>query len=177
MWSRNNLKWDVGMIANFLAGWGGAVSACGMFLSPYLLKRMSAKAYTTFTNICVLLGVSVWGLGGGTNMFIGIPLLAPGVNGNNTHAVKGLAGALATAHGLGKGEFSAWLNNMRAVSVAAGAYLYGQYYARCMEQGAYAGRVWWLSGVFGAIIPQVIVWSMPQSAWELPTDEEKGKAA
>ena len=47
----------------------------------------------------------------------------PGVNGNNTHAVKALAGTLAAAQGIGKGEFSAWLNNLRAICTSLGALL------------------------------------------------------
>ena len=43
----------------------------------------------------------------------GIPLQLLGVNGNSTHAIKALAGAMATKAGLGKGEFSAYLVTTR----------------------------------------------------------------
>ena len=132
MYGRQNLGWDTAAIANFLAGWGGAVSACGMFVAPYLLKQMSARTYTTFANCSLLSGIFVWGLAArGEYMFYGLPLIAPGVNGNSTHAVKGLAGTIAVKHGLGRGEWSAWLNNMRSISVSVASMIYSYYYGWC----------------------------------------------
>ena len=80
----------------------------------------------------------------GTNhlfFWLGIPVLAPGVNGASAHAVKAVAGALAVNEGYGKGEYSGWLMNMRAISTAIATVSYGSYYAWCMDTRRWAGSV------------------------------------
>ena len=56
------------------------------------------------------IATALWGVAEkGWPEWRGIPLQLLGVNGNSTHAVKALAGAMAAKAGLGKGEFSAYL--------------------------------------------------------------------
>lgn len=56
-------------------------------------------------------------LGGGTGH--GVCSRLPGVNGASATALKSISTDLATAEGFGKGEFSAWSNNLRALAGAA----------------------------------------------------------
>ena len=81
-----------------------------------------------------------------------IPLQLLGVNGNSTHAIKALAGAMAVEAGLGKGEFSAYLNNMRSILMVLAALTMGNWYAfftgvasvlagrKCLVDGRSDGR-------------------------------------
>mmetsp|Transcript_36128 Transcript_36128/g.114882 ORF Transcript_36128/g.114882 Transcript_36128/m.114882 type:complete len:450 (-) Transcript_36128:84-1433(-) len=175
MWARNNLRWTNDNIRNFVAFWGAMVTGGGMFLHPYLLKTLSIRSYTSFTNICLWMGISLHGLAEkGACMWLGVPLLTPGVNGGSTHAVRSLANDIAVAEGYGNGEFTAWTNNLRALGTSMAAVLYGQWYARCQEKGVYAGSAWWIAAFLGGLLPQLILGTMPQSELEPPAAKAKG---
>ena len=90
-----------------------------------------------------------------------------GVNGSNTHAVKALAGALAIRDGYGRGEFSGWMMNMRAISTSACTLLYGAWYGWCADTGRWTGSVWWLLGLLGGLLPQLVVWRMSPKSFDL----------
>ena len=104
-----------------------------------------------------------------------IPLQLLGVNGNSTHAIKALAGAMAVEAGLGKGEFSAYLNNMRSILMVLAALTMGNWYAYFTESPRFwpAGSVWWMAGVMGGILPAVLAWMLPKDAWLAPPKKEK----
>jgi len=57
--------------------------------------------------------------------------------------------------------------NMRAISTAACTVLYGAWYGWCADTGRWTGSVWWLLGICGGLLPQLVVWTMPKSAFEL----------
>ena len=61
MWSRNNMKATAGQIRNLLMYWGAVVTGFGLWGSPILLRKMSARAYTTFTNLATTAGFLVHG--------------------------------------------------------------------------------------------------------------------
>ena len=52
-----------------------------------------------------------------------LPLL-PGVNGASTQAFKSLIASRAVAAGVGRGELSAWINNLRALCSSVAPVLY-----------------------------------------------------
>lgn len=82
-WARSDLQWGDADVRNFVMGWGSAVTLAGMFVCPLLLRRMSARGFTTFTNLFTWVGVSLFGVGSSWGMYAGIPLISSGVNGQN----------------------------------------------------------------------------------------------
>ena len=85
----------------------------------------------------------------------GIPIISPEVNGSSSHAVKALA-APAEKEGYGRGEFSAWINNLRAIATACCTVLYSRWYS--LRDGRGCGRgVWWVAGLLGGLLPQLLV--------------------
>ena len=93
-------------------------------------------------------------------------IISPGVNGSSSHAVKALAGALAEKEGYGRGEFSAWINNLRAIATACCTVLYSRWYSIATARGLWAGSVWWVAGLLGGLLPQLLVWAAPASDYE-----------
>jgi len=89
--------------------------------------------------------------------------MLPGVNGASATALKTVQNQIATSQGFGKGEFSAWVNNLRALAGSAAPVLYGQFYAAAEKYGRNPGHVFALAGVLGALIPQLILQGMPDS--------------
>jgi hypothetical protein len=73
--------------------------------------------------------------------YIGYAICCAGVNGSNTHAVKAMAGALAVKDGYGRGEYSGWVQNLRAISTALATVAYGVWCVAhcptCRNHGAF----------------------------------------
>jgi len=99
-------------------------------------------------------------------MWSGVPFLVPGVNGGSAHAIKALSTQIATKEGYGNGEYSAWSNNMRALAQSLQIVFLGIWYARCKERGIYAGTSWFLASFVGAILPQLLMMTMPNGDFE-----------
>ena len=135
-----------------------------------LLKNLSARTYTTVTNLLLWVGMCVHaGTPSSSHQgwfWAGIPIISPGVNGSSSHAVKALAGALAEKEGYGRGEFSAWINNLRAIATACCTVLYSRWYSIATARGLWAGSVWWVAGLLGGLLPQLLVWAGPASDYE-----------
>ena len=104
-----------------------------------------------------------------------VPLLLPGVNEAVTVALKGASVDKATADGFGKGEFSGWQYNLRAVSAAIGPFLMGHWYAMTYQSKIQymRGSVFAFAGVIGAVIPQIILACTTDEELKPPTKEEK----
>lgn len=168
-----HLKWGVNEIRNFLVAVGVLAFASGAGLTPYLLKKISARGFTTLTNVLNALGFFLRGASFNPKLYMlsTLPTL-PGGNGASANAMKGLAAELATAQGFGKGEFSAWVNNLRALAGAAAPVLYGNFYNFCVKRGIMPGRVFWLIGVLGAVVPEVILRSMKDSELSPPSSQK-----
>ena len=60
------------------------------------------------------------------------------------------------AAGIGRGELSAWLNNLRAIVLATAPTLYGNFYAWAISRNIYPGYAFFLAAFFGAILPEMI---------------------
>lgn len=84
---------------------------------------------------------------------------------------------MAERQGIGKGEFAAWLGNMRQLGNTIGAIVFTQTYALCQDRGYFPGTVWAVAGFVGALLPQLICESMPKSAFESERDEKEPKKA
>ena len=153
--------------------WGAVVSGFGIFGSPILLRNLSARNYTSLTNMSLLIGFAVKGSSTRLPFFyIGYAICCAGVNGSNTHAVKAMAGGLAVKDGYGRGEYSGWVSNMRALSTALATVAYGWWYGFCVDHGVWRGSVWWLCGICGGLLPQLLLQMMPSKAFELQKAEE-----
>lgn len=169
---RGNLGWVNTDVSKYFAVWGTGVSVSGMYVAPFLLNRLSPFLYTSFANLMVCAGFGVYGLQARSWCWWAAiaPFTLLGVNGGNTHAIKALAGGLAVKQGIGKGEFSAWLNNLRAIMTALGALVGGVWYARC-QHGRFGGlpakSVWWFIAVIGGVLPQLLCLSMPRKEFVL----------
>lgn len=164
---RDKLQWSVTQVRNFVTSYGLLCLGTGFTATPRLLKALSARDFTTVTNMLNFLGFSVRGMVPSTPLFLGamVPML-PGVNGASATALKTVQNQIATSQGFGKGEFSAWVNNLRALAGSAAPVLYGQVYAAAEKYGRNPGHVFALAGVLGALIPQLILQGMPDSQLE-----------
>jgi len=163
-WIRDKLQWSVTDIRNFIFSYGLLCLLTGATATPWMLKNLSARSFTTATNLLNFFAFSVRGMVASTPLFLVamLPML-PGVNGASATALKAVAQDLATAQGFGKGEFSAWVNNLRALAGSAAPVLYGQVYAAASKHGRNPGHVFALAGLIGALLPQLLLVQMPDS--------------
>lgn len=169
-WVRDKLGWSVEGIRNFITAYGALCLLTGMTATPYMLKNMSARGFTTSTNLLNTIAFSTRAAVPSTALWIAMmfPML-PGVNGSSATALKAVAQELANKQGFGKGEFSGWVNNLRALAGSVSPVVYAQCYAAAEKRGANPGHTFALAGVFGAILPQLLLRTMKDS--ELAVDK------
>ncbi|CAE7180804.1 bglX [Symbiodinium pilosum] len=158
LWKREHLKWTVGESRNFVMIYGTLSILSGVYVTPFFLKNLTARGFTSATNMLNLLGFLLRGAREKSWIFLlaVLPML-PGVNGASATALKSISTDLATAEGFGKGEFSAWTNNLRALAGAVATVLYGNYYSWCKRTGISAGTTFALAGLIGAALPELIL--------------------
>lgn len=177
LWSRNQLQWLRETIRDFTVVWGAAVSLSAAKLHPYLLKKLSPFNYSTIGNLAIFAGYTMYGLaqrGWDWVMWLGLILTVPGVNSGNAHAIKAIAVDLATEAGYGNGEFAGMANNLRAIAQSMDTVFLGMLYAMCMRRGFYAGTTWWIAGLIGGGLPQLLMMSMKGEYFKV---HDKKKAA
>merc|ERR1712050_694038 len=157
-WTRDHLNWSMEGMRNFVMAYGTLCILAGAKLIPYLLHNLSPRGFTSLTNSTNMAGFFLRGSLERTWVFLlAVPLLMPGVNGASGTALKAIAADRAASEGFGKGEFSAWTNNLRAMACAIASVLYGNYYAWSKTHGVPAGSTYALAGVFGAVVPEIIM--------------------
>jgi len=158
LWKREHLKWTVEGSRNFVMIYGMLSILSGIYVTPYFLKNLSARGFTSATNLLNLLGFLLRGAKEQSWIFLLaiIPML-PGVNGASATALKSISADLATSEGFGKGEFSAWTNNLRALAGAVATVFYGNYYSWCKRTGSPAGTTFALAGLVGAALPELLL--------------------
>merc|ERR1712139_68226 len=116
-WASDHLKWTVDGMRNFVMTYGTLCIVAGAKLIPSLLRNLSPRSFTSLTNFTNMAGFFLRGSMERTWVFLlAVPLLLSGVNGASSTALKAVATDRATAEGFGKGEFSAWSNNLRAMA-------------------------------------------------------------
>ena len=162
IWQREHLGWDIFGMRNFTAAYGVACVLTGALLTPRLLRSLSPRAFTSFTNTTNAFGFVLRGATEIPAVFwcAVVPLL-PGVNAASTQAFKSLIASRAVAAGVGRGELSAWVNNLRALCSAVAPVLYGNAYAFFRERDVFAGHVFTLAALVGAVLPEVLHRRMP----------------
>lgn len=163
-WVREGLKWSVTGIRNFVIIYGILCTLSSSHLAPWLRGKLNAKDFTTLTNSLNAFGFFIRGLKAETALWLAamVPML-PGVNGTCAIPLKARATELAIAQGFGKGEFSAWSNNLRALVGSAAPLLYGQIWAALQKQGKNPGLTFAFAGSVGAVVPQLMLWAMRDS--------------
>jgi len=159
IWKREHLGWSISGSRNFVVIYGTLCVLSGISLTPKLLRQLSPRGFTVLTDWMNLAGFLLRGATSLPSVFLfSVVFMLPGVNGASASALKALSSDLAAAEGFGKGEFSAWVNNLRALAGSAAPVLYGNYYAWARRRGVWPGSVFWLAGLVGSALPELLLW-------------------
>lgn len=163
-----NMNWGIAGIRNWLSLYGLTNFVSGMLLTPYLLKNLTVRSYTSLTNLTNTIAYAVRAfVGGRTWLYIStVPIMLPGVNGVSANALKAVASDLAKAEGFGMGEFSAYGNNLRAIISALAPVILGNFYSWSQKKG-FGGSTYWLVGVIAGVIPQILFQNMTDDELEV----------
>eukprot|EP01046_Picozoa_sp_COSAG06_P029606 COSAG06_NODE_2756_length_6336_cov_29.970980_4_plen_354_part_00 len=92
-WSNFGMAYSLAMI-----GGGQLAARC--------IQRFGRRGYTTLSNITNMVGYACWSQPRLVPMWLGLAILLPGINAVGTSASKAMCVDLATAQGMGKGEFA-----------------------------------------------------------------------
>mmetsp|Transcript_77836 Transcript_77836/g.238152 ORF Transcript_77836/g.238152 Transcript_77836/m.238152 type:complete len:451 (-) Transcript_77836:56-1408(-) len=158
IWLREHLKLSLEAIRNFVVSFGFLSVLSGAKLTPALMRRMSVRGFTTFTNLTNIIAFSLRGSMERSAVFFGVlPLMLPGVNGASSAALGPIVNAECVASGFGVGESSAWLSNLRAMAGVLATLIYGHFYAWCKRRGFYPGHTYAIAGLLGAAVPQALL--------------------
>jgi hypothetical protein len=174
VWQREHLKWDAFGMRDFTVTYGILCFLAGQFLTPTLLRNITGRNFTSLTNILNAFGFIMRGATEIPIIFWWciVPML-PGVNGASASAVKSMATDRCIAAGVGRGELSAWLNNLRALVLAVAPVIYGNFYAFCVSNKIYPGITFTIAAIFGAIIPEILHQTLKISETKTLTREDK----
>ena len=174
VWQREHLKWDAFGMRDFTVMYGVLCFLAGQFLTPALLRRWSGRSFTTFTNTTNAIGFVMRGATEIPFVFwCAVAPMLPGVNGGSSSAIKSMATDRCVAAGIGRGELSAWLNNLRALIVATAPVIYGNVYAFCVNNNIYPGYAFFVAALFGAVVPEIIHQQLKPSETKMLTQEDK----
>mmetsp|Transcript_142420 Transcript_142420/g.262512 ORF Transcript_142420/g.262512 Transcript_142420/m.262512 type:complete len:450 (-) Transcript_142420:150-1499(-) len=174
IWAVNHLKMDFAAGRLFQQVYGSANILSGMFLLPFLLKRLSVRSFTTLANLSLAVAFSMRASEKRSVYFSFIVPALPGVNGASTYALGGLFRPHCLAEGFGMGEFSAWNNNIRALMCAFAATMYGNVYAWAVRTGRHPGLAWFSAAFFGGFMPEVCM-QMCKDIDKAPAQTEEKK--
>lgn len=177
-WKREHLGWSMEQSRNFIVVYGALNIFAGIAITPKMLAALTAKGFTTVCNLLNSLAFFLRGVKENTWVFLSaVPPMLPGVNGAAATALKAYATDLATREGFGKGEFSAWLNNLRALISAFATVIYGNYYNWCKTRGVFPGSTFWVGGLVGAVIPELLLQSMKSEDFDIEAVMKKQTAS
>eukprot|EP00928_Gymnodinium_smaydae_P072362 TRINITY_DN55730_c0_g1_i1.p1 TRINITY_DN55730_c0_g1~~TRINITY_DN55730_c0_g1_i1.p1 ORF type:complete len:440 (+),score=95.66 TRINITY_DN55730_c0_g1_i1:62-1381(+) len=157
-WTRDKLKWSVAGTRNFIFCYGALCLVAGKTVTPHMLKTLKNKEFTTVNNLLNIGAFSLRGAAPSTALWLLMmfPML-PGVNGASSIALKGVAQKMADGHGFGNGEFSAWINNLRALAGAVAPVVYAQVYSAFAKRGMNPGHTFAVAGLLGALLPEILL--------------------
>jgi hypothetical protein len=159
IWKHEHLHWGPRMSSNFEIVYGLLNIFSGNSVTPFLLKRLTARQFTTLTNLTNTVGFFMRGAAERGSLFLAaaVPMM-PGVNGAHASALKSIATSHAERDGIGLGEFSAWTNNLRAIAGAIASWAYASYYAFCVRRQIFPpGTMFVVMGTLGAFVPQLLL--------------------
>mmetsp|Transcript_112956 Transcript_112956/g.205758 ORF Transcript_112956/g.205758 Transcript_112956/m.205758 type:complete len:455 (-) Transcript_112956:130-1494(-) len=157
-WMREHIKWNINKIRNYVVAYGALCIGTGTYLTPYLIKNTTTRGFTVLTDMLQAVSYILRGSSETAMMWLAtVPLILPGVNANTALRLKSLAADHAKAEGFGKGEFSAWINNLRALSSSLSPVIYGNWYAMSQKRGLPAGTVYHVAAILGALLPEALL--------------------
>lgn len=169
-WMFQNLHWRPEHARNFSVAYGVLCILAGTKLTPYLLKKLSARSFTSATNFTNGLAFAMRGaLPKSSFWMLAVLPMLPGVNGASANALKAILGRRAEAEGFGGGEFSAYSNNLRSLAGAAAVVVYGNVYAWARRRGVLPGSAFFVAAAMGAILPQALLHTLRDE--DLAVDE------
>ena len=70
LWKREHLQWTVEGSRNFVVIYGNLSILSGMFITPYFLKNLSPRGFTTTTNMLNFLGFMLRGIKESSYIFL-----------------------------------------------------------------------------------------------------------
>ena len=174
IWQREHLNWDVFGMRDFTVVYGILCVGTGALLTPWLLKSLVARKFTTLTNWTNTIGFVLRGATENAAVFwCCIPLMLPGVNGASGGAIKALSIERAIAAGIQRGELSAYLNNLRAVASSFAPMLYGNMYAFFRSAKMFPGLTFTVAAVVGGLLPELLHQSMEVEEVVPLTEQDK----
>jgi len=159
-WWFNQMKWGVLDVRNYVTIYGLSCVLSGMFLIPKMAKEMTVRAFTSVGNASNVVNFAMKSFTAPSSgvyylvSFLGLP----GVNASSGTLVRAITVRKAAGEGFGRGEFSAYSNNLRAIPSALGPMLYGYVYAGF--QDSFPGLAYLVAAIFGGIIPEVLMRSL-----------------
>lgn len=156
-WQAVNLKWSQVQMTNFTATYGVLVFLSGQYLVPALLRRVTARSFTSATNFTNAFAFFLRAASENPLFFYAavLPML-PGVNGSSARSVSAMAQDFATAEGFGIGEYTGYFSNLRALVVALSPTVYAWAYSWARENGYHPGTPFFVAAVLGAVLPELI---------------------
>mmetsp|Transcript_27023 Transcript_27023/g.62429 ORF Transcript_27023/g.62429 Transcript_27023/m.62429 type:complete len:474 (+) Transcript_27023:77-1498(+) len=157
---REDLGWSVEQMRNYIVSYGMLCIATGVTVTPYILRNTSVRVFTSLLDVGQLLAYSLRAkLQNSFAWWASLPFMLPGVNGNTAQALKALAMDRATAEGFGKGEFSAYFNNLRGLAGSVAPVIYGNAYSWAASKGIGGGSAYWVVALIGGLLPEVMLWN------------------
>jgi len=190
VWKREELKLAPGPSRNHLVLAGVAFIMGGATATPYVLKNFSTRMSTSIMNWMNVVGLGIQGFpyypqnvtiaGSPIHYWIFIATLwvrCAGMNGASSNALKAVQAEQAEAEGFGKGEFSAWANNLRGLSGSAAPIIFGAYYSWARRRGINGSTFFWFAGLTGALLPQLGLMMMSDEELTVKKKESKSSAS
>jgi len=158
-WWVNHLSWSTENIRDFVVVYGITCTVGSVALIPRLVRSLTPRGYTSFTDLsCAVNYLGKALAGASSKAYIGSSLIGlPGVNAANGIVLRAISTERAVQEGFGKGEFSAWINNLRAVISGIAPVLYGNLYASTKESYPACGYL--VACVLSAVVPEIMLWS------------------
>lgn len=166
---RNEVGFGADQITAYLTSWGVACFCSGKYLVKAVVRAVGPRVYTDIAMTTNALAHLVLGLvPHGWAVWAYVALLTPGINNLSAAAIKSQAAAHAIAGGMGKGEFSAAMASLRAVTFVLAPTAWGAIYAACVRAGRPPGLSLVGAGLVGAVLPALLHRTLSAEDWAPP---------
>lgn len=158
LWMRDHVKWSPDTMRNWVSWYGAVVTAGGLYVTPFFLKRLSPLDFTAAACSTMTAGFTIAGLSERGACWWGftVPQVL-GINGATAAALVPIMRRFAAEEGFGQGEFEAYRTNLRAISGAMIPVLIAWAYGRLKAKGLSPGVIWIFLGWFCNALPAVVL--------------------
>eukprot|EP01050_Picozoa_sp_SAG11_P018803 SAG11_NODE_2900_length_2851_cov_1.375727_2_plen_153_part_00 len=148
--------------------WGVACYLSGRTLVKKLVNAVGARCFSDIACTTNALAYAVLGsVSQGWAVWGHVALLTPGINNLNAVAIKSQAATHAIVGGMGKGEFSAAMASLRALTFMIAPTLWGGIYSWCVKTGRNPGLSMVAAGLVGGLLPALLHRSIKQADWDV----------